>query len=47
MSLGLHVLTGEFLLELLERVEAGESADWVYAEVFCNAEMVEMEGDEE
>lgn len=36
--LGWHVISGEHLLELLQRVEAGEKADLVFAELWANAE---------
>jgi uncharacterized surface protein with fasciclin (FAS1) repeats len=37
-DLGYHVISGELLLEMLRRVEAGESADLVYAEAWANAD---------
>jgi len=36
-DLGYHVISGELLLEMLRRVEAGESPDLVYAEAWANA----------
>ena len=43
--LGWHVISGEYLLELLRRVENGETADSVYIEAYVNAdrEVVEKE----
>lgn len=37
-SLGWHVISGEHLLELLQRVAAGEDPDLVYAEAWANAD---------
>lgn len=37
-DLGWHVISGDELLAALLRVEAGESADLVYAELWANAE---------
>jgi hypothetical protein len=37
-ALGYHVISGELLLEMLRRVEEGESADLVYAEAWANAD---------
>jgi hypothetical protein len=37
-SLGVHVMTGETLLKLLRRVQYGENADEVYAEMYANAD---------
>ena len=50
--LGVHMLMGETLLYLLRRVEAGEGADDVYAEMYANADFVTTadlltEGDED
>lgn len=42
--LGYHVIPGTFLLEMLRRVEAGEKADMVFAEVDANAERVRVCG---
>lgn len=48
MGLGVHVLLGETLLDLLRRVEAGELAEDVYVEMFVNAEHVsDEEGEDE
>ena len=52
VSLGVHMLLGETLLELLRRVEAGETANDVYAEMYANADFVSVddlraEGDED
>ena len=46
MSLGVHVLMGETLLDLLRRVEAGESAEDVYVEMFASAEHVGVDSEE-
>ena len=48
-GLGIHVLAGETLLELLRRVGAGEDPDEVYMETYVNAEhvSVEEEGEDE
>lgn len=40
MSLGVHMMLGETLMSMLRRVEAGETADDVYMEMFANAEHV-------
>lgn len=37
-DLGWHVISGGELLDALRRVEAGEPADLVYAELWANAE---------
>ena len=37
-GLGVHVLLGETLLDLLRRVGAGEDPDAVYAEMWANAD---------
>lgn len=37
-SLGWHVISGEHLLESLQRAAAGEDPDLVYAELWANAE---------
>lgn len=37
-SLGWHVISGEHLLESLQRVAAGEDPDLVFAELWANAE---------
>lgn len=37
-ALGVHILRGEVLLAMLQRVEAGETADDVYIEMYSNAE---------
>ena len=49
MSLGVHIIAGEHLLSMLRRVEAGESAEDVYVEMFANAEHVTIdeEGEED
>lgn len=36
-DLGWHVISGEELLAALRRVEAGEKADLVFAELWANA----------
>lgn len=36
--LGWHAIPGTLLLDALRRVEAGEKADLVYAELWANAE---------
>ena len=38
VPLGWHVISGEHLLECLQRVENGEKADLVFAELWANAE---------
>jgi hypothetical protein len=43
MSLGIHMLLGEQLLALLRRVEAGETADDVYLEMYANADHVSVD----
>jgi hypothetical protein len=42
-DLGIHILTGEMLLALLHRVEAGEGAEDVYMETYANAEHISTE----
>lgn len=37
-DLGWHVIAGDHLLEVLRRVENGEKADLVYAELLADAE---------
>lgn len=37
-GLGVHVIEGEALLEMLRRTAAGESPDMVFAEAWANAE---------
>lgn len=44
--LGWHVIPGTRLLEVMRRVESGERADLVYAEMWANAEDAGDEGDE-
>jgi hypothetical protein len=44
-GLGVHVLLGETLLELLRRVEAGEDAESVYMEMYASADHVSLEDD--
>ncbi len=44
--LGWHTISGEHLLEVMKRVEAGESADLVYAELWANADHEKVEGDD-
>lgn len=46
MSLGWHAISGEDLLAALRRCENGEKADLVYAELYANAEVETVEGDE-
>ena len=48
-GLGVHVLLGETLLGLLRRVEAGETADDVYVEMYASADHVtaDTEGDDD
>ena len=46
-DLGWHVILGEELLEALRRVEKGEKADLVYAELWANADHEQVEGDEQ
>ena len=46
-DLGWHVISGEDLLDALRRVEQGEAADLVYAELWANADHEHVEGDEE
>jgi hypothetical protein len=46
MGLGWHVIAGEDLLEALRRVERGETADLVYAELWANADHERVDGDE-
>jgi hypothetical protein len=43
-DLGWWTISGERLLELLRRVEAGETADAVYAEEYANSEVEKIEG---
>ena len=38
MPLGWHVISGESLLELLRRANAGEDANALYAEEWANAD---------
>ena len=47
-DLGWHVISGELLLEALRRVEQGERADLVFAELWANAshEYVDEDADE-
>jgi hypothetical protein len=40
--LGWHVISGEHLLELLQRVAEGEDPDMVFAELWANAEHEEV-----
>lgn len=42
-GLGLTVILGAHLLQLLRRVEAGEPADWVFAELWANAEHIDRD----
>lgn len=44
-DLGWHAISGEELLGSLRRVEAGEKADLVYAELCANAEIEEVDRD--
>lgn len=50
--LGVHMMMGEMLLAMLQRVEAGEKADDVYMEMYASADHVSVndlffdEGDE-
>lgn len=44
--LGWHAISGTTLLEALRRVEAGEKADHVYAELWANAEHENVEGED-
>lgn len=37
-NLGWHTMSGETFLEALRRVEAGESPDMVYIEMYANSE---------
>jgi hypothetical protein len=49
-DLGIHILTGEMLLVLLHRVEAGEGAEDVYMETYANAHHIDndmSEGEDE
>jgi hypothetical protein len=46
-GLGIHILTGEMLLEMLHRVEDGEGAEAVYMETYANAEHIGGEDDDE
>jgi hypothetical protein len=48
-GLGIHILTGEMLLEMLHRVEDGEGAEAVYMETYANATHIDndREGDDE
>jgi hypothetical protein len=41
--LGWHVIGGTALLNALRRIEAGEKADMVYAEMWANAEQEDVE----
>jgi hypothetical protein len=41
--LGWHVIGGSDFLKALRRVEAGESADMVYAEYWANAKHEDVE----
>jgi hypothetical protein len=41
-----HVIPGELLLESLRRVEAGEKADLVFAELWANAIPDDPEADD-
>lgn len=41
-GLPVHVLTGEMLMGLLRRVEAGETPDDVYLEMYVNSEQMTM-----
>jgi hypothetical protein len=38
-------MSDEVRISVLRRVEAGDSADWVYAEEYANAEHKRIEGD--
>jgi hypothetical protein len=40
-DLGWHVISGELLLEALQRIEADEKADLVYAELWANSEQAD------
>jgi hypothetical protein len=42
-ALGWHVISGEDLLAMLRRVQAGEDPDLVYAEEYVNAEHEQVE----
>jgi hypothetical protein len=41
--LGWHVIGGSALLNALRRIEKGEKADMVYAEMWANAEHEDVE----
>ena len=43
-DLGWHVISGEQLLEMLRRVQAGEDPDLVYLEAYVNAEREAFDG---
>lgn len=45
-ELGWHTISGKHLLDTLRRVEAGEPADLVYAELWANAEHEPPEADQ-
>jgi hypothetical protein len=40
-SYGWWVISGEFLIELLRRAQAGEDPDLLYAEAYANSEIEE------
>lgn len=46
-NLGWHAISGEQFLDALRRVENGETADLVYAELWANAEHEHVEGNNE
>lgn len=43
-GLGWWVISGDGLLEMLRRVEAGEDPDMVYAEEYANCDHEHVEG---
>lgn len=47
MSLGWWAIEGDALLAALRRCETGEKADLVYAELYANADVEAVEGEDE
>jgi hypothetical protein len=39
----LHLISGNDLLAMLDRVAAGEDPEWVYMEMFVNGERIDNE----
>ena len=46
VELGWHVISGELLLDSLVRVSEGEDPDWVYAELWANADHEDYRDDD-